>query len=162
MWQSLFLPSRKTILSGPLYAKIMFMFKKIFTNILLICLSLTLLCGCSSSEKNKEFDAEDFVEDCRVLMPAGLYKNSTVKEYTMSFTDTVFEQFGKSDYYKNMSDSERFLALDQLCNVLIGFKYGVVEDGFIEGYLIDMKTHQVSWTLRCNPEVEMIWEMPGY
>ena len=161
MWQSLFLPSRKTILSGPLYAKIMFMFKKIFTNILLICLSLTLLCGCSSSEKNKEFDAEDFVEDCRVLMPAGLYKNSTVKEYTMSFTDTVFEQFGKSDYYKNMADLQRETAVTDICKVLQKYEYCNIE-GFITGYDVDMSRHEVTWYINGLPDAVNVWIMPGY
>ena len=110
------------------------MFKKLITLLIVTVLSLALFAGCSADDgKDKPFDANSFVDECRILMPSTRYKNSDPVECATYFTKAVFEQFGKSDYYKNMSDSEKEKALTDICKVLQKYNYCNV-DGYITGY----------------------------
>ena len=154
--------SRKVILSGPLYAKIVLMFKKIFSNILVICLSLTLLCGCSSTDKDKPFDALTFVDECRILYPKKAYSGKEDKEVEMDFTLIVFEKFGKTDYYKNMTDDEREQAIKDICEVFKTYSYGDISNGFIRKYSFDSKKHSLTWTVMASSDTTMEWALPGY
>ncbi|WP_034447471.1 hypothetical protein [Butyrivibrio sp. AE2032] len=140
------------------------MFKRVISYILITVMSLVLFAGCSPAEKdeNKAFSAPDFVDECRILMPASKYGNMSRDEFAMKFTVTVFEQFGKSDYYKNMTDKERIDALNGLGGVLKTYSYGGVDGGFIDKFSVDSSAHEVTWHIKGDSEIESLWTMPGY
>lgn len=137
------------------------MFKRFISTVLVIVLSLVLFAGCSSSQDKKKFDAQLFVNECKILTPAGQYKNIAKSEFSMIYTKNVFDEFGKSDYYKHMNDSEREAALNDLANVLMTFSYGSIEGGYIDSYSVKMDKHVVKWH-NVGAEFEMEWLMPGY
>ena len=139
------------------------MFRKVITVVIVAVFSLALLAGCSSSGKGKEkpYDARSFVDECRILMPASKYKDADPVECATYFTKAVFEQFGKSDYYKNMSDLQRETAVTDICKVLQKYEYCNIE-GFITGYEVDMSRHEVTWYINGLPDAVNVWIMPGY
>ena len=125
-------------------------------------MAFVLLAGCSSSDGgNEAFNAEAFVNECRILVPASAYKNSSVSDFEMLFTKTVFEQFCESDYYKAMSDSERETAANEIGNVLLTYSYGNVSGGFIDSIEVDMNLHSIRWH-NIHAEYSMECPMPGY
>lgn len=94
-------------------------------------------------------------------MPASKYKDADPVECATYFTKAVFEQFGKSDYYKNMSDLQRETAVTDICKVLQKYEYCNIE-GFITGYDVDMSRHEVTWYINGLPDAVNVWIMPGY
>ena len=140
------------------------MFKRLISFILLSVMSLFLLAGCSSndSDKPEEFDAEHFVEDCKILMPAAKYEDADPKDFMINFTTTVFIRFGKSDYYKNMTEEERIEALNELGKVLETFSYGVAEDGFVTHFRVNKLKHAAVWNVKGYSDADLMWYMPGY
>ncbi|MCR4703791.1 MAG: hypothetical protein K5665_09030 [Saccharofermentans sp.] len=139
------------------------MFRKVITVVIVAFFSLILFAGCSSSGKGKDkpYDARSFVDECRILMPASKYKDADPVECATYFTKAVFEQFGKSDYYKNMSDLQRETAVTDICKVLQKYEYCNIE-GFITGYDVDMSRHEVTWYINGLPDAVNVWIMPGY
>lgn len=129
--------------------------------IIVAALSVILFTGCTSSEP-EEFDAAHFVDECRILVPAAQYENSSDMDFKMDFAKTVLNEFGKSDYYKNMTEEERFDALKQIGEVLGTYSYGNAEDGFVWDFLINKEDHSVSWTVKYNNGTYVLWMMPGY
>ncbi len=139
------------------------MFRKVITVVIVAVFSLILFAGCSSAGKGKDkpYDARSFVDECRILMPASKYKDADPVECATYFTKAVFEQFGKSDYYKNMSDLQRETAVTDICKVLQKYEYCNIE-GFITGYDVDMSRHEVTWYINGLPDAVNVWIMPGY
>ena len=139
------------------------MFRKVITVVIVAVISLILFAGCSSAGKGKDkpYDARSFVDECRILMPASKYKDADPVECATYFTKAVFEQFGKSDYYKNMSDLQRETAVTDICKVLQKYEYCNIE-GFITGYDVDMSRHEVTWYINGLPDAVNVWIMPGY
>ncbi len=139
------------------------MFRKVITVVIVAVFSLILFAGCSSAGKGKDkpYDARSFVDECRILMPASKYKDADPVECATYFTKAVFEQFGKSDYYKNMSDIQRETAVTDICKVLQKYEYCNIE-GFITGYDVDMSRHEVTWYINGLPDAVNVWIMPGY
>lgn len=126
---------------------ILTMFKRFILTILVLIIALVLFTGCSTTESSepKVFTAVTFVDDCRILAPAITYKNYDAEEYSMMYTQNVFDEFAKSDYYKNMTDTEREKALYELADVLMTYSYGPVTDGFIDSFTVDMKMRTITW-----------------
>ena len=60
------------------------------------------------------FEANAFVDECKILVPAAQFQTVSVDEFTMDFTKTVFDEFASSDYYAQMSDAERIAAIKEL------------------------------------------------
>ena len=137
------------------------MLKRVLSMIIVAALSVILFTGCTSSEP-EEFDAVHFVDECRILVPSSQYDNSTQKDFRINFVKSILEKFGKSDYYKNMTDEERFEALKQIGKVLETFSYGQAEDGFVMDYLINNDEHSVTWTVKGFDDTNVMWMMPGY
>ena len=138
------------------------MFKRVLSMIIVAALSVILFAGCTSSEP-EVFDAAHFVDECRILVPSSQYDSSTQKDFRIIFAKAVLDKFGKSDYYKNMTDEERFEALDQIGKVLETYSYGLAEDGFVMNYLINYDEHSVSWTVKgFDDDTNVKWIMPGY
>lgn len=131
----------------PICDTIQSMFKRFISTMLVLIMALVLFAGCSSEDnsKPKEFNAATFVDDCRILAPAGAYKNYKAEEYSMVFTLNVFDEFVDSDYYKNMTDAEREKALYELADVLSAYSYGPVTNGFIDSFSVDMNSHVFQW-----------------
>ena len=123
------------------------MSKRFCLSFLTVLISLILLVGCSSSgqDKNDVFDAETFVNECKVLTPAGAYQNTSTEEFAMVFTENVFKEFKKSDYFKNMTEEERVAACYEIGEVLKTFSYGNINGGFIDEFTVDTATHSVKW-----------------
>ena len=137
------------------------MFKRILSTILVAALSVILFAGCTSSKPEK-FDAVMFIDECRILVPAAQYSSGPVKEFKLDFAKAVLDKFGKSEYYKNMTDEERFEALEQIGDVLSTYSYGRVEDGFVGDYKINKAEHSVTWTVKYHSDTNVMWLMPGY
>ena len=95
-------------------------------------------------------------------MPASLYKDSELKDFEINFTTTVFKEFGKSDYYKSMSDSEREDAINALGKVLETLSYGNATEGFVNNFRINKLNHTVLWNVKGYTDAEVMWNMPGY
>ena len=123
------------------------MSKRICLSVLTVFMALILLVGCSSqtNKKTDEFDAAVFVDECKVLTPAGVYKNSSTSEFATVFTENVFKEFKKSVYFKNMTEEERVQACYDIGEVLKTLSYGNVTDGFIDELTVDSATHSVKW-----------------
>lgn len=138
------------------------MSKRVITFILMCFLSLAFLAGCSSKPKETEpFEAERFIDECKVLVPAAQFQTVTVDEFTLDFTKTVFDEFANSDYYSEMSDAERIAAIKELGAVLKTYSYGGVNNGFIESFDVNTKAHEVTW--HCvGAQYDTLWPMPGY
>lgn len=124
-------------------------------------MSLAILAGCSSKTKETvPFEANAFVDECKILVPAAQFQTVSVDEFTMDFTKTVFDEFASSDYYAQMSDAERIAAIKELGAVLKTYSYGNV-NGFIEDIQVDAKNHEITW--HCvGAEYDTLWPMPGY
>lgn len=137
------------------------MLKRFISTVLVMIMSLVLFAGCSSSHDKKTFDAQAFVNECKILTPASQYKNVDKSEFALIFTKNVFDEFGKSDYYKDMNDNEREAAFNELANVLMSFSYGNIEDGYIDSYSVRMDKHLVKWHI-AGADFETEWLMPGY
>ena len=137
------------------------MFKRVLSIIVVTVLSVILFTGCTSGKPEK-FDAVLFINECRILVPASQYENSTPKDFKFDFAKAVFDKFGKSDYYKNMTEEERFEALEQIGEVLDTYSYGPAKDGIIGNFQINKNEHSVSWTVKYNNETKVMWMMPGY
>lgn len=131
----------------PICDTIQSMFKRFISTILVLIMALVLFNGCSSADngKPKEFVAASFVDDCRILAPATTYKNYKPAEYAVVFTQNVFDEFVKSDYYKNMTDAEREKAFYELADVLKTYSYGPVTDGFIDTFSVNMNARVLMW-----------------
>ena len=106
------------------------MSKRICLSVLTVFMALILLVGCSSqtNKKTDEFDAAVFVDECKVLTPAGVYKNSSTSEFATVFTE-----------------KERVQACYDIGEVLKTLSYGNVTDGFIDELTVDSATHSVTW-----------------
>jgi hypothetical protein len=138
------------------------MSKRVITFILTCFLSLALLAGCSSKTKETgAFDATTFIDECQILVPAAQFRTVSVDEFTLDFTKTVFDEFGKSGYYSEMSDAERVAAFNELGAVLRTYSYGGVDNGFIDYFDVDPNNHEITW--HCfGAEYNTLWPMPGY
>ena len=137
------------------------MFKRILTIIIISVLSVILFAGCTSS-KPENFDAVLFIDECRMLVPAPQYASGPAKEFKLDFAKAVLDKFGKSDYYENMTEEERFEALEQIGEVLDTYSYGRVEDGFVSDFKINKDEHSVTWTVKYHNDTKVMWMMPGY
>ena len=138
------------------------MLKRFFTFIIMCIVSLAFLAGCSSKAKETgPFVANDFIEECKILVPAAQFQTVSIDEFTLDFTKTVFDEFAKSDYYSRMTDEERVAAIKELGAILKTYSYGNVNNGFIEDIQVDAKNHEVIW--HCvGAEYDTLWPMPGY
>ena len=110
-------------------------------------MALILLAGCSSKDEETSdvFDAAKFVDGCKILAPAGAYENVPTDEFAMVFTENVFKEFKRSEYYKNMTEEERVAACNEIGEVLKTLSYGTISDGFIDEFSVDPATHSVKW-----------------
>ena len=138
------------------------MFKRVIAFLLTFFVMLTLFAGCSAQDQAQAFDAESFVDDCRILAPASQYDAGKLKNFEIDFIRSVLIKFGKSDYYKNMTEQERETALKEICEVLKTYSYGLAKNGFAEDYTVDMKRHNVICRLKDFSDSEVMWSMPGY
>ena len=74
----------------------------------------------------------------------------------------VFDQFGKSNYYKDMSAKEREDAFNSICKVLTTYSYCNVSDGFIDEYTVDIVNREITWHVKgMEEDVDSMWQMPG-
>lgn len=137
------------------------MFKRLISFLLAFVIPLILITGCSASDQPQVFEAQKFVEDCRILAPASQYDESKLENFEIDFIRGVFTKFGKSDFYKNMTDEEREAAYNELADVLMTYEYGNA-NGFIDEYMVDMSEHKVWCRLKDFTDSEIIWSMPGY
>ena len=137
------------------------MFKRILSTILVAALSVILFAGCTSSKPEK-FDAVLFINECRIAVPASLYNDGNTKEFKLDFAKNVLETFGKSDYYENMTEEQRFEALEQIGDVLETYSYGPAADGFVWDFYVNKQEHSVSWTVKYYNDTKVMWMMPGY
>ena len=137
------------------------MFKRILSTILVAALSVILFTGCASSKPEK-FDAVLFINECRIAVLPSMYPDTNTKEFKLDFAKNVLETFGRSDYYKNMNEEQRFEAIEQLGDVLETYSYGPAEDGFVWDFTINKKEHSVSWTVKYYNDTKVMWMMPGY
>lgn len=140
------------------------MFRKIVSFILVAVLSLILLTGCSTSgsDQPEEFDAAEFIDDCRILVPASRYDEDKLKDFEIDFPRTVLDKFGKSDYYKNMTEDERKATFKELTKILSEYSYGGAKNGFMKEISVNMVQHTVSWYIKDFDDHEVVWSMPGY
>ena len=137
------------------------MFKRVFSVFLVTVISLMLFVGCSStSNESKEFDAGDFVYECRILVPSSQYDETKLKNFEIDFIRTVFVKFGESDYYKNMTNEEREAAINDIAKVLQTFSYGPSVDGFIDDYKVEMSKHRITCQLKNFKDSETIVRLP--
>ena len=139
------------------------MLKRFVSYILIAVMSLALFSGCSSADndQDKPFSAQEFVDDCRILLPAARYQKMTQNEFAAKYVITVLDQFAKSDYYTNMSNDERENAFNEIGNVLSSYSYGQVSGGFVSDFEVNMKKHEITWFDKSNTEIEMLWTIPG-
>ena len=137
------------------------MFKRVLSMIIVAALSVVLFTGCSSG-KPENFDADQFVKECRLLVPSSQYQSAVTRDFKIDFSKTVMDKFGKSDYYNNMNEEQRFEAIEQLGEVLESFSYGPVTDGFVWDFMLDKTHHTVSWTIKYYNDTKVVWTMPGY
>ena len=137
------------------------MFKRILSTILVAALSVILFTGCSSGKPEK-FDAVLFINECRIAVLPSQYPDTNAKEFKFDFAKNVLDTFGKSDYYKNMTEEQRFEALEQIGEVLETYSYGPAEDGFVWDFTVNKKEHSVSWTVKYYNDTKVMWMMPGY
>ena len=142
------------------------MFKRILSFVLVTVISLILFAGCTpaDSDQSDSFDAKQFIEECKVLAPASRYSDSEddLKDFEIDFPRAVLDKFGKSEYYKNMTEDERKAAFNELTNILSTYSYGNAANGFMSKVSVDMLNHTVSWYIKDFNEDEVIWSMPGY
>lgn len=138
------------------------MFKRLVSFILTAVIALTLFTGCSSESGQKTFDAQKFVDDCRILTPESQYNKSTMKNFEIDFIRNVLTKFGKSDFYKEMSDEEREAAFNDMGKILMTYSYGYAVNGFVEEFSVDMRKHQFFCIIKDFPDAELMWSMPGY
>ncbi|MBR3341912.1 MAG: hypothetical protein IKG30_09850 [Clostridiales bacterium] len=137
------------------------MFKRAVSVFLVTVISLIFFVGCSSaSNKSKKFDAGDFVYECRILVPSSQYDETKLKNFEIDFIRAVFQKFGESDYYKNMTNEEREAAINDIAKVLQTFSYGKAATGFIDGYTIDMKNHRINCQLKNFEGSETMVRLP--
>jgi len=141
--------------------KYSYMFKRLVSYILISILSLSLFAGCSSV-KQDVFDAEHFIDECRILVPAAKYTDSDPNDFAINFSTSVFKQFGKSNYYKNMTDNERVEAVYKLGKVLETYSYGTMTDGFVSNFTVNESEHIALWNIKGVDNKEVMWSMPGY
>ena len=137
------------------------MFKRILSTILVAALSVILFMGCTSSKPEK-FDAVLFINECRIAVHPSQYSDANIKEFKFDFAKNVLDTFGKSDYYKNMTEEQRFEALEQIGEVLDTYSYGPGEAGFVWDFSINKEEHSVSWTVKYYNDTKVMWMMPGY
>ena len=140
------------------------MFKRVITYILIAVMSLIIFAGCSSADndQDKPFNAKEFVDDCRILAPESKFKQSEPVDFAAYYTKVVFEQFGKSNYYKEMTAKEREDAFNSICKVLTTYSYCNVPDGFIDEYTVDIVNREILWHVKgMEPDVDSLWQMPG-
>ena len=139
------------------------MLKRVVSYILVTVFSLMLFAGCSpASDRTNVFNAEKFVDECRILVLSTQYDESNLKDFEIDFIKAVLIQFGKSDFYKNMTDGERETAFNEIGEVLLRYSYGQVKNGFTDKYSVDMNTHKVTCRLKDFQDSEVMWSMPGY
>lgn len=145
-------------------AKIMPMLKKISILILVTVMTLALFAGCSSGDsgKSQTFEADKFVEECRILVPSSQYTEADLKNFEIDFSRAVLNQFAKSDYYKNMTDSEREAALNELGDILTAYSYGNAAGGFVNEFNVNMNDHVISWHIKDFSDINVMWRIPGY
>ena len=86
------------------------MFKRILSTVLVAALSVILFTGCASSKPEK-FDAVLFINECRIAVLPSMYPDTNSKEFKLDFAKNVLETFGRSDYYKNMTEEQRLSSL---------------------------------------------------
>ena len=137
------------------------MFKRILTTIIISVLSVILFAGCTSSKPEK-FDAVMFIDECRILVPSSQYNGGPAKDFKLDFAKAVLEKFGNSDFYKNMTEEERFESLEQIGEVLESYSYGPATDGFVWDFTVNRKEHSVAWTVKYYNDTKVVWMMPGY
>ena len=142
------------------------MFKRIFSFVLVTVISLILFAGCTPADSGQSdtFNAEKFIEECRILVPATKYSASEqdLKDFEIDFPRAVLDKFGKSEYYKNMNEDERKAAFKEITGILSTYKYGNATNGFMREVSVNMLKHTVSWYVMDFGETEVVWAMPGY
>jgi hypothetical protein len=137
------------------------MSKRVVSYILIVFTVLAMFAGCSSDDKNRGvFEAQSFVDECKILVPLAQFQSVTVDEFKQTFTKTVFDEFAASDYFKDMTEEERLNAFNELANILKTYDYGGV-NGFIDSFSIDTKTHEITWH-NIDAEYDILWKIPGY
>lgn len=137
------------------------MFKRILTTIIISVLSVILFAGCTSS-KPEDFDVVLFVNECRIAVPVSQYPDGSTKDFKLDFSKNVLETFGRSDFYKNMTEEQRFEALEQIGEVLESYSYGPAADGFVWDFTVNREEHSVAWTVKYYNDTKVVWMMPGY
>lgn len=137
------------------------MFKRILTTIIISVLSVILFAGCTSS-KPEDFDAVLFVNECRIAVPVSQYPDDNTRDFKLDFSKNVLETFGRSDFYKNMTEEQRFETLEQIGEVLESYSYGPVTDGFVWDFTVNREEHSVAWTVKYHNDTKVMWMMPGY
>ena len=140
--------------------------KRVITCILITLISLVFFAGCTpaKSDQPDSFDAEKFIEECKILVPASKYSSSEedLRNFEIDFPKTVLDKFGKSEYYKNMTEDERKAAFKELTNILSTYSYGNATNGFMREVSVNMLKHTVSWYIMDFGETKVVWAMPGY
>ena len=137
------------------------MFKRILTTIIISVLSVILFAGCTSS-KPEDFDAVLFVNECRIAVPESQYPDDNTRDFKLDFSKNVLETFGRSEFYKNMTEEQRFEALEQIGEVLESYSYGPAADGFVWDFTVNREEHSVAWTVKYHNDTKVMWLMPGY
>ena len=140
--------------------------KHVITYILITVISLFVFAGCTPANTNQTepFDAQKFIDECRILVPATKYSadEDDLKNFEIDFPRAVLDKFGKSEYYKEMTDDERKAAFKELTEILSTYSYGNAANGFMRDVSVNMLKHTVSWYIMDFGETEVVWAMPGY
>ena len=94
-------------------------------------------------------------------MPAARNEQMGQSEFAEQFVTTVLSRFVKSDYYKNMSESEREEAFVSIGKVLSSYSYGNVSGGFVNDFKVDMKYREITWLDIVDSTIQLLWTIPG-
>ncbi len=139
------------------------MFKRLISFILITVMSLVLFTGCSGNNGGTDsFDAANFIDECKLLVPAKRYSENDLMNFEIDFPKTVLDKFGASSYYKKMTDDERKTAFKEITNILATYSYGNAKNGFMKNISVNMVQHTVSWNIMDFDDTEIVWKMPGY
>lgn len=134
--------------------------KKLFAILMSIAMVFLLFTGCTD-DSSSPFVAQDLVDRCQMFVKPEAYDANNTDGFCMDFVRNVLDEFGNSVYYANMTDDERFAALDQIMDILESYNYGSVNYGFVRNSSIDTINHTVSWKFT-HSEYNGQWIMPGY
>lgn len=128
-------------------------------SVILLCfvVSLSVFAGCHTDSET--FDAKKFVDQCNVLLTYD--EKQGTDGFCMDYVQTVFKEYGDSDFYSDATDEERCTEVLAIAEVLESYSYGPIQYGFIRDYSLDKSTHTLNWRFtQC--EYGGSWTMPGY